>query len=445
VCAALVATTLAVAVPAAAQVSTGTVVGVAVDSLRGGALAGALIAVEGAPLATPTGPDGSFVIDRVPVGTHRLELLHPVLDTIGLNVFSPSFAVVKGDTVALTVMLPAAARIIRAKCEPAQIADETAAFFGRILDGEGAGVAGANVLLSWIEVQIGREAGFRRIPQQRSIESGEDGRFSLCRLPTGISGDLSVQHAGDSVGPIPVAFGGSLLRFSAVVLPGGVTANLRGRVRNLEGNPVIGARVSLHGGRQSVTTDSAGRFQLESELAGTRILLVRRIGYQPAEMTVHLRPGMAEDADVRLGSFVALLDEIVVRRQTDAALERVGFGVRRRAGMGNYLDPGQIERSGAVDVFDLLRRFSNLRYVITSEGNRVIVGRPLGFDSEGCVNYFVDGQPWLGEGSPVPYMQPHEIAAMEVYSAAFTPQEFTRSLTICETIVIWTRFNLGIR
>jgi hypothetical protein len=439
-----VAAILAAGVAAPAEAQTGTVVGVALDSLRGGMLTGALVAVQGAPNFSTTSHDGSFVIDSVPPGTHRLRLLHPVLDTIGLRVLSPPFTVADGDTVALTMSLPAASTIIGAKCEAAQIPDETAALFGIVLDAAGSPVPGASVLLSWIEVQIGREAGFRRIPQQRSTETGEGGRFSLCRLPTAISGDLIVQQATDSVGPVPIAFGESLLRSSAVVLSGSARTTVRGRVRNVEGEPVVGARVSLHRGRQSATSDSAGVFQLDGELAGTRMLLVRRIGYQPAEVVVHLEPDIIEEVSVTLSAFVVLLDEVVVRRRVDAALERVGFAARQRAAFGNFLDPEQIERSGAADMFDLLRRFNNLRFVITADGNRIIVGRPMGFDSEGCVNYFVDGQPWLGEGSPVAYMQPHEIAAIEVYSAAFTPQEFTRSLTICETVVIWTRFNLGI-
>src|SRR6185369_12306248 len=62
----------------------GAVAGVVDDSLRGGALRGATVALIGTSLRTTTDQDGFFRLDSIPPGEAQLAVLHPLLDTLFL-------------------------------------------------------------------------------------------------------------------------------------------------------------------------------------------------------------------------------------------------------------------------------------------------------------------------------------------------------------------------
>lgn len=418
-----------------------------IDSLHGDAPAPAraLIAVEGTAEAVAAGADGSFTITGLIPGEYRLRLLHPALDTIGLRVTSPAFTVAAGDTTVVTLALPDEQTIVRAKCGAGVSEQLPAAVFGVVLDVSGNPVSGAAVRLTWTELVIGRSSGLQRHPQEVAIDSSEDGRFRLCGLPPEITGELLAHRGADSSGLVPIRFGTSRLQAHVIVLTSGRVATVRGTVLGSDSTPVSGARVAVRGGNGSAETDTGGRFVLEGQPAGSQMLLVRRIGYQPAEVPVSLDPHLPGEVSVTMAGFVVVLDEVVVRRSLDAALDRVGYAARKRLGAGGFMSADAIERSGATDMFELLRRFRQLRVVVTTYGDRVVVGRPIGVDVEGCVQYFVDGLAWPLDVSPLNYIQPREVGAVEVYSAAFTPSEFTRTFQICETVVIWTRFGLRVR
>jgi hypothetical protein len=421
------------------------ITGIVVDSLHGGVAAGAIVAIDGTAHRATVSDDGSFSLDSVAAGQYQLRLLHPSLDTVGVRVLSPAFDLRDGEAAAVTLALPSEGTLVRARCGVTAGADTAAALLGIVLDGDGAPVAAAEVRLTWTELRIGRRSGIQRSPQYHATETAADGRFTMCGLPPGITGQLVARAGADSTAPIGVSFGGSLLAARALVLAPGARARVHGTVSTVDGTPIAGARVALHPGPGGTVTDSAGRFALDGQPAGTGTLIVRRVGFQPAELTVHLDPHVTADVRVTMAAFVAVLDEVVVRQRVEAALDRVGYAARLRAGMGRFMSADDIEHSGAVDMIDLLRRFQQLRVVITPEGERVLVGRPIGFDSEGCIHFFIDGQPWLGDVSPLTFIQPREVGAVEVYSAATTPAEFTRAFQICETVVIWTRYGLRVR
>src|SRR5687768_10766219 len=74
------------------------VTGVAVDSVRGGYLRGAIVSVSGTSLSAITDSSGRFRIDSVAPGLRHLEVMHPLLDSIGLRVRSPERDLDAGDT-----------------------------------------------------------------------------------------------------------------------------------------------------------------------------------------------------------------------------------------------------------------------------------------------------------------------------------------------------------
>jgi hypothetical protein len=220
-------------------------------------------------------------------------------------------------------------------------------------------------------------------------------------------------------------------------------ARISGTVKTLGGTPISGARVSVTGAEGSALTNERGEFVLAGQPAGSQTVVVRKLGYDPAEFAVNLSPTRPMEVSVDLPEFVPVLSTVVVRAQMDVALDRIGFTQRKKVGLGRFMGLEDIERRGAQRVVDLLAEFPMLRAVSTGGSGRQITGRTRGMGTN-CVTFYVDGAVWMGDDAPTDYMLPQEIGAIEAYSAGSTPAEYTRGFHACETVVIWTKHKLGI-
>ncbi len=450
----------------------GAISGVVLDSLRGGLLAGAVVVVEGSGRSAVTDSAGAFLVDSVPVGERRVVLLDGILDTLSLSIVSPNIRVAAGDTVFLIMSLPSAETIVRAKCGAGPPQGGRAALVGMVVDAETEKrVAGASIVLAWSEVQASREIGLRTIPMQRSTRTLEDGSFRICGLSDEIRGELIAWSGPDTTAALPFSFAYPVLAIRTLALPSGSAqidggdasravaaadsgsmqpaaprgrrggARISGRVVTPSGSPIVGARVSLAGAEGFALTNERGEFVLSSQPAGSQSVVVRRLGYEPAEFAMNLSPARPVEVEVELPEFVPVLSPVIVTAQLDDALDRVGFSRRKRAGFGRYMTLEEIEQRGALHIVDLLAGFPMLRSV-SSGTDRRITGRPRGVQP-GCVSFFVDGIPWIGGDSPADFLHPQEIGAVEAYTAGSTPAEFSRSLSSCETVLLWTRHRLG--
>jgi hypothetical protein len=453
----------------------GVISGAVIDSVRGGLLIGGMVAVEGLGKIGITDSVGVFVIDSVPPGEYRLAVLDDLLDTLSLSVVSPNVRVEAADTIYLVLALPSPETIVAAKCGPGPFPGGGAALVGLVIDAETERrVSGASVVLAWSDVQASREVGVRTIPRQRSTTTAEDGSFKICGLSNDIRAELMAWNDADTTAAVPFSFVNPQLAMRTLALPGGPPAGaaadttapmaqpggqavaqqdtpggrrgratISGKVTTLGGTPIAGARVSLAGAEGAALTNERGEFVLRGQPAGTQSVLVRRLGFEPAQFAMNLSPTRPTEVSVELPEFVPVLSTVVVRARMDVALDRVGFTRRQKAGMGRYMMLEDIDRRRAIRLVDLLAEFPMLRAVSTGGTNRQITGRSRGL-STNCVNFYVDGIVWLGDDSPTDFMHPQEIGAIEVYTAATTPAEFARSLSACETVALWTRHRLGI-
>lgn len=460
--------------PAAGAPTHGVIIGAVVDSIRGGVVRGALIAVENVGRTAITDLTGHFTLDSVPPGDHRLVLFDDLLDTLGLSVVTPLLTVTAGDTVGVVMSIPSAATIVGAKCGSGPPAPGTGALIGIVIDAETEKrVPGADILLAWSEVQASLEVGVRNLPRQRTTKSAEDGSYRICGLPLDVNAELMSWRGRDTTAALPFRFQDSPLAIYTVALPGesydSVTvgdsvagppaavagqegaprlrrgrATIRGMVTAVTGAAISGARVSVSGAEAVAMTNDRGEFVLSGLPSGSQTAQVRRLGYEPVEFAVNLTAARPVEVEVEMGQFVPVLSEVVVQGRLDAGLDRVGFAQRQRRGIGRYLGLEEIERRGALRLVDLLAGFPMLRSVPGADGRPQMVGRGRG-GGYGCVNFVVDGMPWLGEEQPTEFVHPQEVGALEVYSAGTAPVQFGRSGSTCETVVIWTRHRLGIR
>jgi len=446
----------------------GAATGIVVDSLRGGVLSGAIIMVDGVNRSAMTDFQGRFVLDSVAPGTYRLVLMDAVLDSLALTIVTPPITFTAGDTVHLVMAVPSAATVLRAKCGPGPFpGGGTSALLGLVTQSEtGEPAADASILVAWTEISVGVDIGVRQMPRQRTTRSESDGSFRVCGLPADLDAEVIAWFRGDTTTSLPVSLGNAPLRIVSLALPSpldelvidtvpspapgvppaAVTLRrgrsvLAGRVTTLGGTPIRGARVNVSGAVGVAVTNDRGEFILNAQPSGSRAVVVRRLGFQPAEFAVNLSPNARSEVTVTLAEFVPILAPVVVQSRMDVGLDRVGFTRRQRSGLGRYMTLEDIERLNAVRLIDVLSRVPGLSTAPGYGSERVLLGRFRGGQS-GCITYYVDSMPWVGAGSPNDFMQPEEIGAVEVYSSGTAPAEYSRSN--CDVILLWTKARLNI-
>jgi len=210
----------------------------------------------------------------------------------------------------------------------------------------------------------------------------------------------------------------------------GKTAKIAGRVVDENGRAATGARVAIDDDSISTMTNSNGYFALNDVRIGTRSLSIRKLGYEAVEIPVDVPSGGAAALSLSLGRSVAMLKAMLVTASLDRGLEKVGFDARRRVVAGAFLGPRDIDRifpSSLGQVLERIPRFK--RY-------------------GGCVRYYVDGKLMPEGENPENFVQGVEIGAIEVYTESFVPGEFpafTRLGTPCRSVVIWTKWKIGLR
>ncbi|MEX0908692.1 MAG: carboxypeptidase regulatory-like domain-containing protein [Gemmatimonadaceae bacterium] len=430
---------LAVASPAAAQAprapAFAAAEGVVQDSLRGGVVDGATVAVGTTRRFGITDSLGRFRIDSIPAGDHQIQLFHPTLDTLGVRVLTPPVAFAADSSVHLEIAIPSARTVMRAKCSGS--AAGSGALIGLVLNADSEDpVAGAEVRLWWTEVIVGEQVGMRNQPHQRVATTDASGRYKFCGLPAQLSANISAASGGDSTMTLPITYGapglGMATLFLASAGAGAPGAEVRGIVLDaagapLAGAPLAGARVALATGADATVTDSSGTFALTGQPSGTQALVVRKVGYEPAELILHLTRREAREVIVRLGAFVPVLEAVLVEARRGAALERIGFTERQRSGLGRFMTRDDLNKRFAIEVSDFLRHLPP--------------PRENGF-SDACTHYWVDGSRWR-VGTPDEFMTPQEVDAIEVYDGAAVPPQFQSFEGTCRVVVIWTKWKLG--
>jgi hypothetical protein len=201
--------------------------------------------------------------------------------------------------------------------------------------------------------------------------------------------------------------------------------------------PVGGAAVNLVGMRLRTSTDSAGRFNQSSLVAGTYILEVRAIGYGVTSWVVRLNEGEVVDYVFELVPIGVDLNPVVVEGQPGYFQRRMQeFEERRRAGRGIFITYEQIAASHAATVADLLRGVPGVRLSCRSgvcSAQMIRTARGV------CAaDWVIDGMP--ANLSATPHLPAVGIVAVEIYrSPSEAPAEFLKADSDCGVIAIWTK------
>jgi hypothetical protein len=456
-------TPAAPAAPAAPAVSTTAwLQGVAFDSVHSEPLAGAVIQVDGAGRFAITDSLGRFVVDSIKAGSYRLTVDHPMLDTLGVSLVTPAMTFVANEVTRTFIAIPGGEALVNTFCSAARRALGPGALVGRVREPDSDSAAvGARVSFVWYDPDPpGLPAGVRtrKTPRVREATIGADGSYRLCGLPERYEGKLQAQRKdGGATAEVVVTQDQGLLALRSVsVAPLAVAttdsagrprssprgaARVAGRVVNQNGAPVANARVGLMGSSAATITRSNGEFVLDSLPAGTQALVVRQLGYQPTEVPVELSARSPARVTVRLGAFVPELPPVEVVSRRDEGLQKVGYLQRKRTSAGGYfLTPEQIEMRKAMQFTDLMRSVPGIQ-VTGQNGQARLTSTRSAAGGSGCVTVFVDGAQWqqITPGDLDSFVQPSEVAAVEVYNGASIPPQFTTAGQSCSAVVVWTK------
>jgi len=460
------------AAPALAQSS---IVGTVFDSLRTRApLANATVVLVEKSRYVTTDARGRFRLDSVPDGHYTLGFVHPILDSLELQLPVVPIEMVGGRRVDVALTTPSPATAYARLC-PGPRDVETGVIVGVVRDVDArAPLADVEVSTAWSEFTVA--TGTRRAPsdgQRRVAQTRTDvsGLFLLCNVPTDTPVDVR-SVAGTYVGgPLRLVVDERLITRADFAIsrqdaaaravsgtdadsaaPARGTAVLRGLVRRSDGSAAREATIAVVGTTREVRVDSLGAFVLTGIPAGTRTIEVRGIGTTPSVVSFDFATNEVRVATLRMGELAQALTPINVNAASGmkSFADQSGFSARRKTGSGAF----RTEREIALHPYeDLTAVLATLPHVRVDQGT---TGFPMPYFRGGgglCIpTYFVDGAHFLVNGaSPnekvkYPYtdlsaiIRPEHIKAIEVYSSlGAVPLQFDRSfLGSCGAIVIWT-------
>ena len=241
---------------------------------------------------------------------------------------------------------------------------------------------------------------------------------------------------------------------------------LRVRAITTDNEPIAYANLQVNGGRRYVSDDS-GRFDVPITVRGRASVLVRRIGFEPAEVVLTEMPDTAVQVEMRAVART-LEAQVVTVRSPYTRLDLGGFyrrmrEVERGARTGWFVTPEDLELRKPVNVTDAVEQFPNIRLRPINDDRYcrdggTTAGRFCGVpnnrrmrieDETGCpLTVFLDRvriQPGIVGLEPVDeevnsMVQPNSVSGIEVYvGKSGGPPEFPVYDRTCGVVVIWTK------
>ncbi len=434
--------------------------GFVIDSLHESPLVHATVMVDGTTRIAFTDADGQYSIDSITPGKHRVVVMHPLLDTLGITMRTPEYNFVAGTAHALDVSVPSPRFLAARVCPAATQTLGPAVLMGFVKDPD----TNKPAVKAKVEVvYTATDLVGRKTPRVRSAETDSSGLYRICGLPGDLNGKVQVFRNGVSSGEVPAEITNGFLGLRAfsivsahqqVVEVKGDSGKVRriargsakvtGRVVDKKGQPVKEARVTLQGGGAPVLTNANGQFTLDSLPSGTQAIEVRKLGFSVAEAPVELSSNAPATAMITMSDAVPMLETMRVEAAADKALSDLGYLERKQTGMGYFMDNKMINHA-AMTFSDVMRVAPGIRVTPTGNGRDYVIS-----DSRvaqgGCVVFYVDGVEWqeMSAGDIDQYVRPDEMVAVEVYHGSNTPPQFSKpGGSSCMSIVVWTQAKVS--
>jgi hypothetical protein len=229
----------------------------------------------------------------------------------------------------------------------------------------------------------------------------------------------------------------------------GERTTVQGYVYSNDGSPVPNASVQTLSGSANAVTGAKGEFSLAGVPRGSSILMVRRAGFEAAE--VHLGSALRSESDagvvtVLLRDNTAKLSAVNIaatpRVETalDTTMRNIGFTTRQKYNVGEFLSSEKIEALRPIQFSDLFQSSG----VVVRDGASLHSVRRDNFGAPLCIVYYLDDLATeLGRLNGLV----REIGLVEAYEGNNAPAHYARQngLYRCTIIIAWTKTRLGIR
>lgn len=417
------------------------IIGVVDDSIRGGRLVGALVTVVGTSRSGTTDANGIFQIDSITPGAHRIVVVHPLLDTLGLTIESTPFMLVAGTRQQVGARTPTFEDIRAKSCaRGGPVGAGKSILVGRVAQADNdAPAAGATVSLVFKDLTVPNP-----VERVRNGRADANGNFAICGLPSTIGGNLQATFGGVTTADMPLKMTDESIATAILTVgtngPG--TAVLKGKViAHGGGGPVAGAQVTVVGTSTVVTTADNGTFTLDALPSGTHEAVVRKIGFAKVSQIVHLAARTPVTINVVLEQ-ATVLGTIHIVGKMDDGLSKVGFLTRKQKGIGWYLTPEQIADKNPQQMSDLMRMTSGMKVLSAGLGHYLMSTSSAGSSKDGCINIFIDRARFeqYQPGDADDAIPVADLGAIEFYKEpSSVPTEFTIGGKACATLVVWTK------
>ena len=221
------------------------------------------------------------------------------------------------------------------------------------------------------------------------------------------------------------------------------SAHLVGMVKDSSGSPLNAVEVWVRGTDLYAHTNDAGGFRLPELMPGPVKLLVRRLGFEQANVDLELRPGRTDSLVISLTAVATNLPGVVVEEESRVKRILAGFYDRRSKGFGHFFTRAEIEDKHPQDFTDIVRTTPGVSIQTISGRRQVRFSRSAMSPRGDCPpQYWVDGM--RIENASADEFPPGDIEGIEIYAGTATiPSQFApRTVQVqktCGAIVIWTR------
>jgi hypothetical protein len=437
---------------AAAPQGYGAIQGVVFDSLIQRALAGAQVSLLNGSRVAETDQRGRFLLDSVRAGTQVVTFSHADLDSIGLTTLAARVIVAAGRTTTVQLGVPSHETFWRAACGGDRTARDSGVVYGSVTDVRSrTRLVGAAVVVSWPAVS--RNDSGRFVISHPTIRTRTDslGTYYACGVPAEYLVTAQAFAGRSSTGTIDVlvssrAIARKDLAVSRDTAAGADTAaggpprgsaTVMGEVRDDRGAVVMGAYATLDDVPAGAGTERDGGFVLRHLPAGTRMLMVRHVGYFAWRMPVDLRSRDTTHVAVLMRQ-ATVLDTIRVVASPRLTAELEDMQIRMESGFGFFLTAAEIKQHTNVRGL-----FETLPSVYTQgpsvQDFQILMRVATGYCAP---SIFVDGLPSAVE--MLPSIRPETLALVEIYprlNPGLARYMNTSNVSECGIILIWTKYS----
>jgi len=465
--------------PPAPRAPGGRIHGIVYDSLTHGPLGGAwvqLAAADGRPDSSRTlvtDSLGRYSFDDVADGRYVLGFFHALVDSLGIEPRGRAVSVTGSRTVRADLAVPSGSTLRALICgerigRDSGVVVRGAAVAGVIRDAHTrAPAAGVSVSAEWLEISLGGGGVDRRRPRLVTT-TGENGYYAFCNAPVGGTIYMMASQGADTTDLIEAQVPpDGFLRRDLYVGPARVVVTrdtaaradstkamlrvtrfgdgrLTGTVTSAENNrPIPTAQVRIVDG-PAVRVDDRGEWAIGNAPSGTRVLEIRAVGFYPDRRAVDVISGVSP-LRIALNTFKAVLDTVRIIAKIEPDRLMSGFDERKRSGMGRYYTSADFAKRGMIETSDLFKNVPGM-WIENSDTGKVVLMRSAfasmyNRDGRCQPSVYLDGMQ-LFEASldEIDFYAPlKRVRAIEVYNESTVPPQFSRGLTGCGSIVIWSK------